>query len=441
MALSLADELGDELDAHLSTSGEGLGMGLGQSLADELDLDLQLEHDAGLPAEARGPTLKDALRDDGLPLPRSTPTPRKAKTSTTSTYYTATASPGRLSLLDSAEEVSQDLLELSDDEGDGGHELEDQNRLFGDSGGASPRGRGLSLNVNDAGVPSPQVGEDMFVMLQDQMDAQNRFLVLLRSTTDPSFHRQALDTSKTHGMAHSLNRSRATRVPSGEDGEVILRRHLEQLEQTKRVLNDRNRDIAKIHHHFASAQTPIAAEVWDNLFAVLDQHPVSSHNQDPTTPTADPSSGDTSFGRDDDADPSRDIVLAEAVESITQVNHDLAAECSTLAESVHLHQSFLTSTSRQIKALRANVVAWKDKDQAENQARASIEQWERSLVERGLRGERERDTREVLDDLVGGFREQVAACDRRVKELRRASATTTAMTTKTPASTKAVSAR
>ena len=52
----------------------------------------------------------------------------------------------------------------------------------------------------------------------------------------------------------------------------------------------------------------------------------------------------------------------------------------------------------------------------EERAKVAIEQWERSQVQRGLKGEK--GTREVLDEVLMGFHRTLEDCDRRMKMAR-----------------------
>jgi hypothetical protein len=120
MAMSLADELGGALDLDLDPhQDDGLSgnAGLGLSLADELELDLELDHqfnDPLVPSDhnqflSPSPPTPQAKLGKSPARNRDRDTPRRARTSATSTYYTATASPGRLSALDSADEINRSI--------------------------------------------------------------------------------------------------------------------------------------------------------------------------------------------------------------------------------------------------------------------------------------------------------------------------------------------
>lgn len=238
MAMSLADELGDELDSQLA-NGTGSALVLGQSLADELDQEFEYDQ-TPTPSLFRTAHTTRNLRDDGLPLPRGISgmgmSPRKV--STTSTYYTANASPGRLSALDSGDEVDEQLYELSDDEREheegecavdisGGEWGRDEDGINGDLNLAR------QISIDSAGLRNhtPRTGDDdndeMLQVIQDQADEQARFLHLL-ATVLPS-----RTISEPINLSHSLNRSTGTR--HGNGSEEVLIRHVERLEESKRI--------------------------------------------------------------------------------------------------------------------------------------------------------------------------------------------------------------
>jgi hypothetical protein len=103
---------------------------------------------------------------------------------------------------------------------------------------------------------------------------------------------------------------------------------------------------------------------------------------------------------------------------VIRINQNIISDCLSISESVHLHSQFLQSTTRQIKGLKGTVGGWRDREIAEDNARAALAEWDRSQVERGLRGEL--GTREVLDGLLEGFQEVLGRCDSRIKEIRMA---------------------
>jgi MoxR-like ATPase len=63
--------------------------------------------------------------------------------------------------------------------------------------------------------------------------------------------------------------------------------------------------------------------------------------------------------------------------------------------------------------LKNTFSTWEEREAMEERAKIAIEQWERSQVQRGLRGEK--GTREVLDEVLMGFSRTLDDCEKRWK--------------------------
>lgn len=411
MALSLADELGDELDAHLASGDDtGLNASLGQSLADELDLDLDLDHGTTPSTSPRtGHERSPKLRPDGLPLPPVTPgpSPRRYKTSNTSTYYTATTSPGRLSNLDSSGEVERDLYALEESRGPSPEPINESERLCGDA------------EYDDAGLLTPARGGDLLLLLQEQINEQALFRDLLRTTSpDPSTSRQK--------MSYSLNRSRST-VEHEPGVEGALSRHVAHIEDAVKASEGHIEDLVGIRRDLAAlspfqlnadivATMQSALERVDTQSTPASGTSVTRADDSPSTPTnALPSRREYPFAQPDHT-PSAFEAISTAAQGLLDANKAVMSDCSALSETAEHHQAFLSATTRQIRGLKATVASFRERDEAEEHARRVIGDWERSQVERGLRGER--STKEVLDELVRGFQRVVRDCDLRMREIK-----------------------
>lgn len=407
--MSLADELGDELDAQMSISDHpGAGANLGQSLADELDLDFELDH--GLPLGSPGihthTSRSQDLRDDGLPLPPTTSgsTPRRTKTSNTSTYYTATTSPGQFSNIDCIDAVEQDLEESSE----------------APSTPPTPKhlrssDQGVDMTFNDAGLLTPAMGEDLMQILQEQVDEQVQFRDLLRSTISKS--------AAPLAVSHSLNRSTRPYV-NGED--EMLGHHISQMDEAVKSSQRHTQDLIKLRKDLEGlSPLQIKPEMVKDMLVVLDDMitpstPTSTEvmtpAESPSTPTAayESSHIEFPFVRANESSPSH--AIPNAVNAVIYANKDIITDCSTLIEVADSHQTVLNATARHIKGLKATVASFRERDAAEEHARRVIESWERSQVERGLRGES--STKDILDELVGGLEEVVRDCDLRMARMR-----------------------
>lgn len=477
MAMSLADELGDELDSHLTQ--DLAGQSLGQSLADELDQDLDpefggSEHDpTPTPSLLKPARSIRSLRDDGLPISRST-TGRgggmsSRKVSTTSTYYTAEASPGRLSALDSGDEIDQQLYELSDDEEEGagrddtlGVEMdpfaEEEVEMAGQD---DERDLARQISGNSNGQ-IPKRNDDMIQVIQQQADDQAKFLELLR-TTLPNRSPPPPPPRQSINLSHSLNRS-ITSIPETGEVDEVLHRHVGRMDETTRIRELQLKDLEGIRHgvDISLVGSPrLDPEVLAHMLDILsedrslengnvnaggdgdredvpdspstvmatptlrayDSPTLSSPRQHPDDfPSDHHHDHCDEYGHDlndhdhhDERDTDTDEI-SRAVRAVIDINHKVISDCSHLSESAHLQSQFLLSTTRQIKGLKTTVGGWRDRELAEDNARKGLEEWERSQVERGLRGEL--GTRKVLDGLLEGFQVVLGDCDARIKEMR-----------------------
>jgi hypothetical protein len=450
---SLADELAGELDPNeefIIPQNAGLGL----SLADELDLEYH-NPNANSPSGSHSP-----ISDNQLLAPSSsdpythllsgvkTPTQcmtKKGRASQTSTYYTANGSPGQLSALGSADEIDQSLYQLGGSDGsssdreavpDMSEEEDGEHRLY--RGGR-----------NDAGVPTPNMEEDMIAVIQDQVDDIARFVNSLKQVEpEKPVGTPSTSPAKSKPLSHSLNRStRSSTAPAHETGaEASLNRYAETVDNANKASETNINDIKHIRTTLASIS--LSSEQASDLLATLDQpehetaiaptptlasvrsipnteespHDLSTQDLEPASSSMDP---DESFVTANDPDTELEASpVVDAMHQIVSVNKSLVAELSQLSESVHLQQSFQTSTTRQIRGLKSTLLTWKEREEMEERAKVAIEQWERSQVERGLRGEK--GTREVLDDLMMGFHRTLEDCERRMGAVRAKYAVTAA---------------
>ena len=476
MAMSLADELGDELDAHLADNLAGTG--LGQSLADELDQDLAFGNgdedtdQTPTPSLLRPTRSTRSLRNHGLPMNRNVSgnVMSSRKVSATSTYYTAEASPGRLSALDSGDEIDQQLYELSDDDDEGegeGHDsiMQDGTESWDGGRGRSPDGMdgmegamdlSRQFSINSAGLPTPtRKDDDMIQVIQEQADDQARFLVLL-STVLPN--RIPIQPPQPITLTHSLNRSTNTGPPGLEQVDEILARHVERLDEGRTVRELQLKDLEGIRLNVdrtRASGTRLDPEVLGDMLDLLGDEEPHENGVDipdsPLTVMATPTLGaydsptipsphrlydrndfpfdhhhhhdqnnlngllDPKLNLDPDDDQYIDE-LSRAIRGVIDINQKVISDCTSLSESAHLHSQFLLSTSRQLKGLKGTVAGWKDREMMEDNARSALEEWERSQVERGLRGEM--GTREVIDGILKGFQEVLGDCDSKIKDMR-----------------------
>jgi len=449
MAMSLADELGGEmeLDPHFDDGPSNAGLGL--SLADELELDLELNHnfhdhdndndndnDSSAPNERNNNHyLSPSPPTPNIKLSKSQSknhtTPRRARTSATSTYYTATASPGRLSALDSGDEVDQSLYQIGPDDS------LDMNSSGGEEGDSVPdletdgdRSRDSLFSINGAGLPTPKMEEDMIAAIQDQVDDIARFVNSLKQIEpEPSVkpNPEAVDV-KDQGLTHSLNRSRPSTADStctkGKDG--VLGSYLETVEKSSKASEVQTKELSTIRKDFAS--TPPTPELINGLLDVLG--PIEPDTHTPLITVSDeasldiiteesfdqadmPLNPDESFTTAHDPESS---VISDTIQEIISENKSLVSDLKQLSESVHLNQSVQTSTTRQIKGLKSTLMTWEERKAMEERAKVAVEQWERSQVQRGLKGEK--GTREVLDEVLMGFHRTLEDCERRMKMAR-----------------------
>lgn len=79
--------------------------------------------------------------------------------------------------------------------------------------------------------------------------------------------------------------------------------------------------------------------------------------------------------------------ISKAITTLLTSTSHLLTTLSVLSESLHHQTSFHTSTTRQIRGLRATISSWREREELEESARRGIEAWEKAVVERGLRGE------------------------------------------------------
>jgi hypothetical protein len=448
MAMSLADELGGEmeLDPHFDDGPSNAGLGL--SLADELELDLELNHnfhdndddndnDSSAPNERNNNHyLSPSPPTPNIKLSKSQSknhtTPRRARTSATSTYYTATASPGRLSALDSGDEVDQSLYQI------GQYDSLEVNSSGGEEGDSVPdletdgdRSRDSLFSINGAGLPTPKMEEDMIAAIQDQVDDIARFVNSLKQIEPES---QVKPESKSVGttgsvLNHSLNRSRPGTADStrskGKDG--VLGSYLEAVEKSSKASEEQTKELSTIRKDFAS--TPPTPELINGLLDVLG--PIDPEITTPLItvndePSLDIITEESSFDQDDTPinpdesfitahDPESSLV-SDTIQEIISENKSLVSDLKQLSESVHLNQSVQTSTTRQIKGLKSTLMTWEERKAMEERAKVAIEQWERSQVQRGLKGEK--GTREVLDEVLMGFHRTLEDCERRMEMAR-----------------------
>ena len=435
-----------ELDPHFDDGPSNAGLGL--SLADELELDLELnhnflDHDSGNDNDpsALNETTNNHYLSPSPPTPniklaksssKNHTTPRRARTSATSTYYTATASPGRLSALDSGYEVDQSLYQIGQDDSleldsSGGEEGDSVPDLETDG----DRSRDSLFSINGAGLPTPKMEEDMIAAIQDQVDDIARFVNSLKQIEPES---QVKPEPKPVGttdsaLNHSLNRSRPSTADSigtrGKDG--VLGSYLEAVEKSSKASEEQTKELSTIRKDFAS--TPPTPELISGLLDVLG--PIDAETTTPLItvndePSLDIITKESSFDHDDTPlnpdesfitahDPETSVV-ADTIQEIISENRSLVSDLKNLSESVHLNQSVQTSTTRQIKGLKSTLMTWEERKAMEERAKVAIEQWERSQVQRGLKGEK--GTREVLDEVLMGFHRTLEDCDRRMKMAR-----------------------
>jgi hypothetical protein len=94
---------------------------------------------------------------------------------------------------------------------------------------------------------------------------------------------------------------------------------------------------------------------------------------------------------------------------------------ASLSDSLHSTTSFSTSSSRNLRAIRAGVDSWKDRDQQEEIARRGVEEFERKKLEAGLKGQAEETTRMKLDREMQGFESMLNGLQARMDKLQRES--------------------
>lgn len=444
MAMSLADELGGalELDPH---QDDGLGLsgnaGLGLSLADELEMDLELDHDFNNPS---GPSDHNQYLSPSPPTPlaklgkspaRNRDTPRRARTSATSTYYTATASPGRLSALDSADEIDQSLYQLDEDQSLNSDENVREEGSVPDLEMDGDQSRDSLFSINGAGLPTPKMDVDDIAAMEDHVADIARFVNSLKKIEPEPIPKSDLQPVATDPvdsvLSHSLNRSaRPGSSSSSKGGQGVLENYLDAVEKTGKASEVQTKELSTIRKDFASVPPtpelinglldvlgpvdPVVETTDDSALAVISE--VSSEEQD------DPNSlnADESFITAHDPEAS---TVTDTIQEIISENKAIVSDLKSLSETVHLNQSIQTSTTRQTKGLKNTLMTWEEREAMEERAKEAIEQWERSQVQRGLKGEK--GTREILDDVLKGFRRTLDDAERKMGAVRAKYALTT----------------
>jgi len=433
MTLSLADELNEELELDPTTDDGPTNAGLGLSLADELELDSEIDHfhENNPDSSENKHYLSPSPPTPNIKLAKSprkkSETPRRARTSATSTYYTATASPGRLSALDSADEIDQSLYQLDEDASQAGISSSDEGDTVPDLDTDGDCSRDSLFSINGAGLPTPKMEEDVLAAIQDQVDDIARFVNSLKLIEPEPRSKPGLQSAANIDpiLNHSLNRSRpgvGDKVSSRPEG--VLEQYLETVEESSKASEAQTKELAVIRKDLASA--PPTPELISGLLNVLG--PVDPDHTSPSITVNDESvagviSGEVSPGQEDTSfNPDESYITAHGPESSTvsdtmheiiAENKSLVSDLKQLSESVHLNQSVQTSTTRQIKGLKSTLLTWEEREAMEERAKVAIEQWERSQVQRGLRGEK--GTREVLDEVLMGFHRTLEDCERRMK--------------------------
>lgn len=459
---SLADELAGELDPNEDFGTGHNNAGLGLSLADELDLDLELDlgdhhHHEASPKSEDGhlaPSLSNpTTQPSGTIKTPSRSMTKKGRASQTSTYYTANASPGRLSALDSADEVDQSLYQLeiggsgSDASSPDSHNVPDLLEEA-EEFGLSSNGDGRYQMKNEAGMPTPNMDEDMIAIIQDQVDDIARFVNSLKQIEPDRTTDTPATSTRAQPLNHSLNRS-TTSAPTVNttaeaDTEAVLTRYVNTVGKASDASERNSKEITHIRADLGSiflspdqASEMIRVLTREDDLGTPKVHPPSDQGAETAGTVSSPAEADAaSAPMDPDEsfvtaqDPDLDIPghqvspVAEAMNEIITENKNLVSDLSQLSESVHLQQSFQTSTSRQIKGLKSTLLTWKEREEMEERAKVAIEQWERGQVERGLRGDK--GTREVLDELMMGFHRTLEDCERRMGAVRAKYAVTAA---------------
>lgn len=267
----------------------------------------------------------------------------------------------------------------------------------------------------------------MIAAIQDQVDDIARFVNSLKQVEpEPESKNEPRPTEPVDQVLnHSLNRSR----PSTADGtatrekEGALENYLEAMEKTSKASEVQAKELSTIRKDFASA--PPTPELITGLLDILgpiesdptpliivnDESPLDIISEEPSFEQDEtPINPDESFITAHDPESS---VVTDTMNEIILENKSLVSDLRQLSESVHLNQSVQTSTTRQIKGLRSTLMTWEEREAMEERAKVAIEQWERSQVQRGLRGEK--GTREVLDEVLMGFHRTLEDCDRRMK--------------------------
>jgi hypothetical protein len=445
MAMSLADELGGELELDaLMDDGPSGNAGLGFSLADELGNDFDLNHNFhdNDPSDRNDhnhlspspPTPNIKLSKDPS---KNHATPRRARTSATSTYYTATASPGRLSALDSADEIDQSLYPLGEDESLGDDMSgEDEEDTVPDLETDGDQSQDSLFSINGAGLPTPKMEEDMIAAIQDQVNDIARFANSLKQVEpenkpEAKFGQKGSVVDGDSVLNHSLNRSRPStagndKAQRGKGG--VLESYLDAVEKTGKANEIQTKELSTIRKDFASC--PPTPELINGLLDVLGPiepdsiTPTITVNDEPQSPldfiSDAPQLDETPTNPDESFitaahDPETSAVC-DTMQEIISENKSLVSDLKQLSESVQLNQSVQTSTTRQIKGLKSTLMTWEEREVMEERAKIAIEQWERSQIQRGLRGEK--GTREVLDEVLMGFHRTLEDCERRMKMAR-----------------------
>jgi hypothetical protein len=351
--------------------------------------------------------------------------------------------------LDSAGEVDQSLYQLDDDtaenEDDGDEEEEEEEE---DEGDDLRRGEGevpdldidgdcsrdSLLSINEAGLPTPKMEEDMIAIIQDQVDDIARFVNSLK-LVEPDKSKTIPAKTGIESLNHSLNRStRSNSTHGSERTEDVLEKYLEAVDKSGKISETHTKELTTVRRDFASA--PPTPELITGLLGVLGpldpDVQISSHDEDESLDTISEES-QTTLNPDDSFTTAPDLdleqtsttsIVTETFQEIIQENKSLTSDLSLLGESVHLNQSVQTSTTRQIKGLKSTLMTWKEREEMEERAKVAIEQWERSQVQRGLRGDK--GTREVLDEVMQGFHRTLEECERRMGEVRAKYAVTAA---------------
>lgn len=128
-------------------------------------------------------------------------------------------------------------------------------------------------------------------------------------------------------------------------------------------------------------------------------------------------------GSSTDGSASKLAPLPKTLRLLTSTTPDLIATLAGLSDILHSTTSFSTSSSRNLRGIRAGIDSWKDRDTQEELARKGVEEFERKRLEVGLKGYESGESVKVrMDREVKGFESVLNGLQGRMEKLQRESA-------------------